>query len=124
MGWVTTKYYMVQFYEAVKQKIYKQILLNKNNSSGSKDWKLVIKDWDSYQKNLHIVIIIFEIECVYRTSDDKKDTKIGKKKRIVRIREEKDQDEEGEWEEVTSKGGAPLIVVSNGWLTFSKVLYF
>lgn len=51
----------------------------------------------------------------HRTSGDKEDTNKRKPrtaKRTTQLRDLDDQDDEGEWEEVTGKGGAPMVVVN------------
>ncbi|XP_052799625.1 eukaryotic translation initiation factor 3 subunit C-like isoform X2 [Mya arenaria] len=46
-----------------------------------------------------------------KTSDDKKETKAQKKLKRQLVKKDADKDEdEGEWEEVTGKGGVPMVV--------------
>ena len=50
----------------------------------------------------------------FRTSDEKKEKKVkkGRSTKQQVIKDVDDGDDEGGWEEVTGKGGAPLVVVS------------
>jgi len=52
------------------------------------------------------------ISYCFRTLDEVKETRAQKKAKKLTARRDADKDEdEGEWEEVTAKGGAPLVVV-------------